>query len=290
MNYHHLRYFYVVARTGNMTKAAAQLRVAQSAVSIQIRQLEESLGVALFERDRKSLVLTEAGRVAMEYAATIFRAGDELVDVLRHRPAARQILRVGAVATLSRNFQIALLKPALHLAELVVRTGTLRELLAQLRTHQLDLVLSNQPVARDAETPWHSHLIDEQEVCLVSKPVKGRKALKFPRDLEGVSLVLPGLDSNIRVGFDAILERAGVRPVVVAEADDMPMLRLLARETDALALVPRVVVRDELKERLLVERCRIPDLMETFYAITATRRFPNRLVGLVLQSKPVLAR
>ncbi len=282
MNYHHLRYFHVVARLGNMTRAAARLNVAQSAVSIQIRQLEESLGTPLFERDRKSLVLTEAGRLAMEYADTIFRAGEELVDALRNRPADRRILRVGAVATLSRNFQIALLKPVLAEAEVVIRTGPLRDLLAQLRSHNLDLVLANQAVPRDAETPWHSHLLDEQDVCLVSRPFPGKKKLKFPQDLEGCRVVLPGLDSNVRAGFDAILERAGVRPVIVAEADDMPMLRLLARESEALTLVPRVVVQDELEARELVERCRIPDLTETFYAITPTRRFPNRLVAGLL--------
>lgn len=282
LNYNHLRYFHVVARLGNMTKAAAHLRVAQSAVSIQIRNLEQSLGVALFEREHKSLVLTEAGRLALEYAGTIFRAGDELQDALRHRPVARQILRVGAVATLSRNFQIGLLRPVLDKAEVVIRTGTLRELLGQLRAHTLDLVLANQAVPRDAETPWHSHLLDEQEVCLVSRPGERPKRLRFPGALEGMRLVLPGLESNVRVAFDARLERAGVRPLVVAEADDMPMLRLLARECRALALVPRVVVRDELESGELVERCRIPDLMETFYAITPARKFPNRLVETLL--------
>lgn len=285
LNYNHLRYFHVVARLGNMTRAAAQLNVAQSAISIQIRHLEESLGTPLFEREHKSLVLTEAGRIALEYAGIIFRAGDELQDALRHRPVARQILRVGAVATLSRNFQIGLLQPVLDRAEVVIRTGTLRELLAQLRSHTLDLVLANQAVSRDAETPWHSHLLDEQEVCLVSRPGERPRRLRFPTALEGRRIVLPGLESNVRVAFDALLERAGVRPVVVAEADDMPMLRLLARECEALALVPRVVVRDELEAGELVERCRIPGLMETFYAITPTRRFPNQFVGELLATR-----
>jgi LysR family transcriptional regulator, transcriptional activator of nhaA len=282
MNYHHLRYFHAVARLGNMTKAAARLRVAQSAISLQIRRLEEAIGTPLFERDRKTLVLTEAGRIAVEYADTIFRTGDELVDVLKGRPAQRQVLRVGAVSTLSRNFQIAILRPILDHAELIIRTGGLRELLGQLRAHTLDLVLANQAVPRDEETPWHSHLLDRQEVCLVSRPVAGRRKLAFPRGLEGARLVLPGLDSNIRAGFDALLARAGVRPIIAAVADDMPMLRLLAREADALTLVPRVVVRDELEAGELVERCRIEGLTENFYAITAERRFPNRLAAEIV--------
>jgi LysR family transcriptional activator of nhaA len=282
MNYHHLRYFHAVARLGNMTRAAARLRVAQSAISLQIRRLEEAIGTPLFERDRKTLVLTEAGRIALEYAETIFRTGDELVDVLKGRPAQRQVLRVGAVSTLSRNFQIAILRPILDHAELIIRTGGLRELLGQLRAHTLDLVLANQAVPRDEETPWHSHLLDRQEVCLVSRPVTGRRKLAFPRGLEGARLVLPGLDSNIRAGFDALLARAGVRPIIAAVADDMPMLRLLAREAEALTLVPRVVVRDELEAGELVERCRIEGLTENFYAITAERRFPNRLAAEIV--------
>jgi LysR family transcriptional activator of nhaA len=282
MNYHHLRYFHAVARLGNMTKAAARLRVAQSAISLQIRRLEEAIGTPLFERDRKTLVLTEAGRIALEYADTIFRTGDELIDVLKGRPAQRQVLRVGAVSTLSRNFQIAILRPILDHAELIIRTGGLRELLGQLRAHTLDLVLANQAVPRDEETPWHSHLLDRQEVCLVSRPVTGRRKLAFPRGLEGARLVLPGLDSNIRAGFDALLARAGVRPIIAAVADDMPMLRLLAREAEALTLVPRVVVRDELEAGELVERCRIEGLTENFYAITAERRFPNRLAAEIV--------
>lgn len=284
MNFHHLRYFHAVAKLGTMSRAAAKLRVAQSAISVQIRQLEDDLGVPLFERQRSGLVLNEAGRIALDYAETIFRAGEELEEALRHKPRQRAVLRIGAVATLSRNFQMALLKPLLDTTEIVVLTGSLRELLVQLRSHALDVVLSNQAVPRDADPPLHSHLIDTQEVCIVSPPGARPGRFRFPADVDGCRMVLPGLESNVRVGFDAIIERAGVRPVVVAEADDMPMLRLLARETDALTLVPRVVVRDELKARTLVERSRVSDLRETFYAITPTRRFPNEVVARLLAS------
>ena len=116
LNYHHLRYFRVIARELNVTRAAAKLNLSPSALSIQLRQLEESFGQALFERGRGGLRLTEAGRVALDYAETIGRAGEELMDVMLNRApgAARHVLRVGAVGTLSRNFQLEFLKPALH--------------------------------------------------------------------------------------------------------------------------------------------------------------------------------
>jgi LysR family transcriptional regulator, transcriptional activator of nhaA len=288
LNYHHLRYFWAIAHERSLTRAAQRLHVSQSALSIQLRQLEERLGQKLFERSGKRLVLTEAGRIALDYADTIFRAGDELVGLLQGRSAAgRQPLRIGAVATLSRNFQLGLLQPLMGRPdiELVLHSGSLRELLAQLDAHTLDLVLANVAVPRDASRPWHSHLIAQQPVSLVGKPHASRKRFRFPADLRDAPVVLPGSASSLRASFDLLMDEAGIRPTIVAEVDDMAMLRLIARETDALTLVPPVVVRDELRAKLLVERCRIPQIQESFYAISASRRFPNPLVGELLATR-----
>lgn len=285
LNYHHLRYFRAIAQTGNLTRAAEHLRISPSALSIQLGQLEENLGQELFERRKKRLELTEAGRLALDYAETIFRSGEEMLDALKHRvPKQRQILRVGAVATLSRNFQLELLRPLLARTdvELVLRTGALRDLLGMLEAHAVDMVLSNLPVPRDAETDLRSHLLDEQEVSLVARRKHPR--FRFPESLEGMPMVLPTLESSIRGPFDLLLERLGVRPLVMAEVTDMPMLRLLAREADAITLVPRVVVRDELKDGSLVELKRISQIRENFYAITPSRQFPNALVREILES------
>ena len=282
LNYHHLRYFRVIARELSVTRAAEKLNLSTPALSIQLKQLEESLGHALFERTRGGLTLTEAGRLALEYAETIGRAGEELMDVMQHRPrGGRQVLRVGAVATLSRNFLLEFLRPALHRAEVevVVRSGGLRELLPSLHAHQVDLVLSNQAARRDAETPWRSHLLAELAVSLVGTPAWKKKRLKFPEGFSDVPVILPGEDSNTRAGFDRLLAAAGARPRVIAEVDDMATLRLLAREGEGLALVPPVVVRDEIERGELVETHRVPELRETFYAITPSRKFPNPLVG-----------
>lgn len=288
LNYHHLRYFWAIAKEGSLTRAANRLRVAQSALSIQLRQLEQSLGHPLFERESKRLLLTEAGQMVLGYAETIFRTGEELLDAMTNRPTGRrQVLRVGAVATLSRNFQIQLLRGLLRRddVELVVRSGSLRELLALMGAHALDLVLSNRPAPREAEFPWHNFLLDEQPVALVGPPPKPRPPLRFPEDLAGCSIILPTPESNIRADFDLVCDHAGVRPVVVAEVDDMAMLRLLAREGCALALVPKVVVDDELRSGALVEHCRIPGMRETFFAITATRKFPNVVVRDLLMRR-----
>ncbi|KAB2667656.1 MAG: LysR family transcriptional regulator [Verrucomicrobia bacterium] len=281
LNYHHLRYFRAIANEGSLTKAAARLRVSQSALSIQLRKLEESLGHPLFHRANKALRLTETGRMVLDYAESIFRTGEELMSTLdRHSPGRTRVLSVGAVATLSRNFQIELLRPLLNRPDLqlLIRSGSLRDLLAQLRAHTIDLVLSNLPVKRDADTGWHSHLLAEQPVSLVARRAKGQKPFRFPDDLRTTPIVLPSLDSNVRPAFDLVLEQAGIRPIIAAEVDDMAMLRLLARDTDGVTLVPPVVVQDELRQKILVERHRFPQIRESFYAITPSRRFPNELV------------
>ncbi len=288
LNYHHLRYFRAVANEGNLTRAAARLRISQSALSIQLRRLEESLGHELFQRENKRLKLTASGRLVLGYAESIFRTGEEMMAMLdRHSPARPKVLSVGAVATLSRNFQIELLKPFLNQADLrvVLRSGSLRELLAELEAHAIDVVLSNLPVKREAHTGWHSHLLGEEPVSLVGRPVKGRRRFRFPDDLRETPVILPSLESDMRVAFDLVMERAGIQPIIAAEVEDMAMLRLVARESDALTLVPPVVVRDELREGLLVERHRLAQIKKGFYAITPSRRFPNELVRQLIERK-----
>lgn len=287
LNYHHLRYFRLIAHELSLVRAAKKLNLSAPALSIQLKQLEESLGHRLLERRRSGLILTEAGRLALDYAETIGRAGEELMDLMQHRPrGGRQVLRVGSVATLSRNFQLEFLRPALHRpeVEVVVRSGGLRELLVMLHALQVDLVLSNQPARRDAETTWHSHLLAEEPVSLVGSPAWMKKRLRFPDGMGDVPVILPGLESNTRAGFDRLLAAAGVRPRIVAEVDDMAMIRLLAREGGALALVPPVVVRGEIEAGALVETHRIPQIRETFYAITPSRRFPNPLVAELVRT------
>lgn len=285
LNYHHLRYFWAVAHEGKLTTAAKRLNVSQSALSTQVKKLEDQLGHPLFDRQGRGLRLTEAGRIALDYADTVFQAGDELLSTLQDQVGAeRRVLRVGAITTLSRNFQIALLRPLIGRAdvEVIVRSGTTRELLSQLEAHAIDLMLANQPASRDAKTTWHSHLLQEQPVSLVGPHGLVSPDDSFPGVLNTVPVLVPSLDSDLRVAFDRLTELAGVRPIILAEIDDMAMLRLFARESHCLALVPPVVVWDELVSGALVEHYKIPDITERFYAITQSRRFPNPLVKEVL--------
>ena len=283
-NFHHLHYFWAVAHEENLTRAAQKLHVSQSAVSMQIQKLEADLGHALFERRGKQLLLTEAGRIALDHADAIFARGDDLESALQNRGTQRRVLRVGSLATLSRNFQLGFLRPLFthRDVQIVIRSGAFAELLRGLEAHLIDVLLANTAPPRDAATPWVAHEIAEQPVSLVGPPTKSRRRRSLKEILSSEPLVLPAADSSIRASFDALVNRMGIRPRIAAEVDDMAMLRLLARERIGLAVVPSIVVRDELASRVLVELAPLPQLKETFFAITLARRFPNPLLKLLI--------
>lgn len=285
LNYRHLLYFWQVARIGHLTKAARQLRVSQSAMSAQIRALEHYLGQPLFDRAGRGLVLTAFGATIFDYADGIFGLGQELLAAARGGEASRsRNLRVGAVATLSRNFLENLLRPLLGVADLRLNleSGSLDELLGRLHVHNLDVVLSNRPVVSEAGRQWRCTRIDRQSVCFVGPATARRRAFVLPADIAGRRINLPGPSSDIRSQFDQWCERRKVRVDVAAEVDDMALLRLVARDSGIITLLPEVVVQDELREGRLQLHARLPGVYENFYAITAPRRTPSPLVQQLL--------
>ena len=289
LNYHHLRYFWLVAHEGNLTRAAQKHNVAQSALSMQIHALEEYFGSALFVRQGRQLVLTEAGQVALEFADAIFTKGDELEGTMGGlNMPRRQPLRVGALATLSRNLQIAFLRPAIVHCEhtMVIRSGRMDELLHDLENYKLDVILANvMPEGRAGELMVHT--ITQQAVSLVGRPSEHRCQATLEELLCTETFVVPSRPSSIRTEFDAYVDRMHIQPQIVAEVDDMAMLRLVAREHHGLAVVPRIVVTDELTSGVLVEVGQLPGLMETFYALTMPRRFPHPLLPQLLQQSMI---
>jgi LysR family transcriptional activator of nhaA len=288
LNLHHLRLFRAIASDGTLTGAARGLNLSQSALSTQLRALEASLGQDLFERRGRGLILTEAGRIALDHAEAIFRTVDDLTATLRETGRARRALRVGALATLSRNFQMQFLRPLIGRAdvEIVLRSGSQDELLRGLEGLALDVVLTNLAPARDVVSPWLVHRIDEQPVGLIGTPARVGPT---PRPLKELlltqPLIVPTRETGLRAAFDALAARLGVTPILAAEVDDMAMLRLLARADAGLAIIPQIVVRDELQSGTLVEAARLDGISETFFAVTQTRRFPNSLLTEVLHAR-----
>ncbi|MCE4555555.1 LysR family transcriptional regulator [Roseateles cellulosilyticus] len=281
LNFHHLFYFWRVAKLGHLTRAAEEVHTSQSALSAQIRQLEDRLGEPLFSREGRRLVLTEAGQVVLSYAEDIFGLGQELLGRLQGHSQGLVRLRVGSVATMSRNFQENLLRPLLDDPGVVLtlESGLLDGLLQRLLEHQLDAVLANESVPADAERPLHCQFLASQAISIVGPASRwAAGSLRVPQDLHGVDIALPGPRNAVRGQFDALCASAGVVPRLRAEVDDMALLRLIARDSGWLALLPEVVVQDELKSGQLVIAGQSADVVERFYAITAPRR--HRLEAL----------
>ncbi len=283
LNYHHLRYFREVAREGNLTRAAARLNLAQSALSSQIKQLEQRLGYPLFDRVGRQLVLTEVGRIALDHADRIFGAGEELLATLQRSGEAMPPLRVGALSTLSRNFQLRFLKPALAMdgVDLMLKSGSGSVLFDALASLALDVVLTTEPPPSGAG--FYAHRIAEQTVGLHGIPERmGHASLT---DLMTHEPFIVPTESSIRTGFQSLTAKLGIAPRIVADVDDMAMVRLLAREGAGVAVTPSVVLADEIKAGILVTAPFDLEIAETFFAVTIERSFPHPALGQLLQAR-----
>lgn len=288
LNYHHLYYFWRVASEGKLTRVAEQQHVSQSALSAQIRQLEERMGKPLFERRNRKLVLTEAGRQVFNYAEVIFTKGEELESLIsRGIEPEQQTIRIGMLSTMSRNFIESFIEPLLARSERDVSFSLhamgMTNLLNGLARHELDVVLTNtqiQPSGAPA-VAWQSQLLARQPLSIIG-PADLDPAAAFPAGYQGLRWVLPGANHEIRQGFDALCSLHQYQPDILAEVDDMAMLRLLARDTGAVTVLPEVVVKDELQQGRLRGYERLPNLFENFFAITLPREFMPSLVSELL--------
>ncbi len=275
LNFHHLFYFWRVAKAGHLTRAAQAMHVSQSALSAQIRQLEDRLGEPLFEREKRRLLLTDTGQLVLSYAENIFGLGQEMIGRLQGRSEGLTRLRVGSVATLSRNYQENWIRPLLSdpTVTLTLESGLLHDLLVRLAHHELDVVLANEPVSSNQQQPLHCRFLGSQGISLVGPAGTWQgQTLAIPQGLDGVDVALPGPRHALRAQFDALCLSAGVKPRVRAEVDDMAMLRLIARDSGWLTVLPEVVVQDELRAGVLVVLGQSTELTERFYAITTPHR------------------
>lgn len=282
LNYHHLRYFREVASEGHLGRAAERLNVSQSALSIQIRQLEERLGHAFFDRVGRTLVLTEAGRIALDHADRIFTAGDELLATLDQSSTVTPPLKVGALSTLSRNFQLQFLRPLLASGDssFVLKSGNTKTLLHDLETLALDVVLTTQTPPSDTGVAFAAQKIAEQEVQIHGHPDR-LKHRSLEQLLRTEPLILP-TESVIRAGFENLMAKLGITPRIAANVDDMAMVRLLARDGAGLAVAPAVVLADEIASGAIATAPFDLGIVEPFFAVTLPRKFPHPALSELL--------
>ena len=275
LNFHHLFYFWHVAKTGQLTRAAVELHTSQSALSTQIRSLEDRLGSALFAREGRRLTLTDTGQLVLSYAENIFGLGREMLGRLDGLGDGMTRLRIGSVSTVSRNYQENWIRPLLldSTVSLTLESGLLNELLDRLTQHHLDVVLANDAVPSHPDRPLHCRFLGSQAISLVGPSRKWKqRRLRLPHGLHGEDVALPSGRHAMRAQFDALCVSAGVKPRIRAEVDDMAMLRLIARDSGWLSVLPEIVVQDELLSGNLVRVGRSSQLKENFYAITTLHR------------------
>jgi len=288
LNYHHLYYFWTISEVGTISGAAKKLRLSQSTLSTQLKELEDRLGHLLLVRGKRQVSLTEAGKLTLDYANTIFSTGTELLDTLKNKAELTKSLRlrIGAVSSLSKNLQIEFLKPIIGLpnTKVSVVEDSLQELVSKLQNHNLDLVISNIPAVTGDSNGIFTHTLAEIPVFLVGKPPIRIPKQSFPFWLAGKDVILPSRLSHSRAEFERLLQSAKVTVNLKAEADDMALLRLLALEGNAFTLVPEIVVQGELRTGQLVRIQKVPKLKETFYALTTARKFDNPLVEQAIKS------
>jgi len=280
LNYNHLHYFWAVAREGSLVRAAAELRLAPSTLSGQIRILEQQLGVKLLTRAGRGLVLSDAGRIVYKYSGEIFSLGRELQEALRGRVVGRATtVVVGIADVLPKLVARRLLEPLIRTAQtthLVCREDKPSRLLAELAMHNVDVILSDSPVGPSAPIRAFSHLLGECGVALFAAPRLYKTYRKgFPRSLDGAPLLMPAENTALRRSLEVWFAERSIRPTIVGEFEDSALLKVFGQS--ALGLFPAAtVISDEVIRQYQVKQLgELEGVRERFYAISTQRRLKD---------------
>jgi LysR family transcriptional activator of nhaA len=288
LNYKHLRYFWMVAKSGSIARACEQLHLTPQAVSGQLRELEEALGVELLRRAGRGLELTEAGRRILSYADEIFSLGDELLDVARDQ-TTRKILpfAVGIADSVPKSVAHRLVAPALHLPEavrLICREGRLNALLADLAVHRLDMVIADRPMPTNLNVRGYSHLLGDSDLSVFAAPELAETlGSRFPDLLQGAPFLLPGDDVAIRARLEQWFEAKHLYPRIVGEFDDSALLKSFGQAGAGLFVAPTAIAAYVTDQYRVVVVGRIESISEQLFAITTERRLSHPAIVAIIQ-------
>jgi LysR family transcriptional activator of nhaA len=289
LNYHHLLYFWIIAREGSMKRACEELNLSQPALSAQLRALEEALGEKLFNRMGRSLVLTEMGQVAYRYAQEIFSLGQEFTNFIKGRPGYRPIkLVVGIAEVVPKTVVYKLLESAFDLSgplEIVCWEGRLERLLAELALHSLDIVLADTPIPLTIKIQGHSHLLGESGVTLfATPPLADKYRKKFPQSLDRAPFLLPTANSMLRRGMDDWFVRHGVTPTIVGEFEDSATMKAFGQAGKGIFPGSTVVAKEIHRQHVVKKIGEVQGVREQFFAISVERRLKHPGVLAIVDS------
>ncbi|HEX8820807.1 MAG TPA: transcriptional activator NhaR [Archangium sp.] len=288
LNYHHLLYFWTVARAGSIAKASQELHLAQPTISAQLKLLEESLGHKLFERQGRRLVLTDVGRTVLRYAEDIFRLGNELKNVVNGIPSGQQLrLAVGVTDVIPKLVAERLIQPAFDTSpdiRITCREGPLPQLLASLALHELDVVLADAPSSEPVSIRAFNHLLGKCGVSFFGAPRLAHLTRGFPRSLDGAPLLLPSETSSVRRSLELWFEAQHVHPVIVGDFDDSALLKAFGHRGHGVFAAPSVI-EDEVCRQFDVSIIgRTEDIETCFYAISVERRLRHPSVVAIAET------
>lgn len=288
LNYHHLRYFWAVARDGGLRKAAETLNVSQPSISVQVRLLEEALGEPLFRRGGRSLVLTETGRLVYEYADQIFSAGRELLAAVRTRaPRGPAPFHVGITDGVPKLVAREILRPVMVLnpaVRLICREGHLTELLGMLAGHRLDLILADEGAPSAMKFKTYNHPLGSCSVTFCAQPKLAATLRRgFPRSLDGVPALLPTEHTPLRMAVERWFQAVTVRPRVLAEFDDPALLKAFALDYEGVFPLHTVGFKEAERQYGFRAIGEARDCQTQFFAITAERRIRHAAVLAVTE-------
>lgn len=289
LNYHHLLYFWTVAKEGGISRAAERLHLAQPTLSSQIKKLETSIGAQLFDRSGRSLVLTDMGQMVYRYADEIFSLGRELTDAIKGRPSEKKLkLTVGVPDVLPKLVVYKLLEPALDLEEAVhleCYEGKLQDLLADLALHRLDIVLADSPLTPDSHVRAFNHQLGECGVTVFGVEKLAKKYRKnFPRSLDGAPMLLPTQNTALRRYLEQWFDLHEVTPDVTHEFEDSAVLKVFGQAGQGLFVTPSAVETHVASQYSVKVVGRIPEVKERFYAISVERRLKHPAVVAISEA------
>lgn len=284
LNYHHLFYFRAIANEGGIARASEKLRIGQPTLSSQLKQLEDRIGKPLFERRNRKLILTEAGKAALDYANEIFRLGDEMLEVLNDRtPEDQPHLQIGALDSVPKKVILSIVKAAYQISPcgVSILEGKGDELFRELRAHRLDLIVSNYPSQAIEEAQVSSKSVARLPVSVYG--AEKFKSLKrgFPRSIDGKPFVFPTAHSKLRHDLNHVFKLLNIKAISVAETQDTSLQKLLAEH--GVGLAPFSEVEGE-KEKSLVRLGRLSDVYEEIWLIAAQRKLENPIAAKLMRS------
>lgn len=288
LNYHHLFYFWTVARAGSIARASEELRLAQPTISNQLKTLESHLGVKLLERQGRRLVLTDVGRTVLRYADDIFRTGRELQRAVKGLPTGQRLrLVAGVVDVIPKRMAALLLQPAVDTHPdlvLVCREGPLPQLLASLAVHELDVVIADVPSSEEVKVKAFNHRLGDCGTTFFAAARHAHLRKGFPRSLQGAPMLLPSPGTALRRSLEAWFTLLGIQPTIAGEFDDSALMKAFGARGSGVFAVPRVL-EDEIREQYRVSVVgRSEEVREVFYAITVERRLRHPAVVAVAET------